>query len=139
MHIKAMNPQVRVTRPGPFAWFFRLVKKAPMEDIDSADAGDVGNKANKGPVDSEELADLKDSLAPISDQLELTRFWWIASAMGWSAIISVGRWRPKKLWLSFLSHVLMSKSSANVTLRQCRCVLLWFSFFFGTNVNGVSA
>ena len=57
-----MNPQVRVTRPGPFAWFFRLVKKAPMEDIDSADAGDVGNKANKGPVDSEELADLKDSL-----------------------------------------------------------------------------
>ena len=40
--------------------------------------GDVGNKANKSPVDSEELADLKDSLAPIYDQLELTRFWWIA-------------------------------------------------------------
>ena len=35
-----------------------------MEDFDSDDAGDVGNKAiNKGPVDSEEFADLKDSLA----------------------------------------------------------------------------
>jgi len=73
MYIKRqpMNPQERVTKPGPFAWLF---KKA----IDSAGAEGVGDKDNKGPVDSEELADLKDSLAPIYDQLELKRLWWIA-------------------------------------------------------------
>jgi len=55
---------VRITKAGPFSRFFGLFKKAPMEDFDSDDAGDVGNKAiNKGPVDSEEFADLKDSLA----------------------------------------------------------------------------
>jgi hypothetical protein len=57
IYIKPMNPQMRVTNPGPFAWFFGLFKKAPMKEFDSANAGDVGNKANKDPVDSEELGD----------------------------------------------------------------------------------
>ena len=75
MYIKRqpMNPQECVTRPGPFASLSGLFKKAPAGE--GSDAEDVGDK---GPVDSEELADLKDSLAPIYDQLELNRFWWIA-------------------------------------------------------------
>jgi hypothetical protein len=75
MHIKPMNPQERVTKPGLFAWFFAPFKKSAVEDSDSADDADNNHK---GPFDPEELADLKDSLAPIYDQLELNRFWWIA-------------------------------------------------------------
>jgi hypothetical protein len=49
----------------------------PLIQLPYLNAGDVGNKNNEGPVDSEELADLKDSLAPVYDQLELNLFWWI--------------------------------------------------------------
>ena len=58
--------------PGPFAWFFG----APFIYPRSVDAGDADNH-RKGPFVSEELADLKDSLAPINDQLKLNWFWWI--------------------------------------------------------------
>jgi hypothetical protein len=83
MYIKRqpMNPEERVTKPGPFAWLSALFKKTPAGEgsgSGSADAEHVGDKDDKGPADSEELADLKDSLAPVYDQLELKRIWWIA-------------------------------------------------------------
>ena len=77
MHIKTMNPQDRVTKPRSFTGFFTLFKKSPsLEVIKAANAGNADDY--KGPFDSEELADLKDSLAPIYDELVLDRFWWIA-------------------------------------------------------------
>jgi len=73
-YIQPMKAHERVTKPSAFAWFLGLFKKAPMmKDLESESDEDVDNK---GPVIAEELADLKDSLAPIYDQLKLNR-WWI--------------------------------------------------------------
>ena len=70
--LTTLTPEERHIKPGPFAWFFG----APFIYPRSVDAGDADNH-RKGPFVSEELADLKDSLAPISDQLKLNWFWWI--------------------------------------------------------------
>jgi len=67
MYIKSMKSEERVS--GPFARFFARFKKVPVKDSHSGD------------VDSEELADLKDSLAPIYDELKLNPFWWIVECI----------------------------------------------------------
>jgi len=74
-YIQHMKAHERVTKPSAFARFRGLFNKASgMKDLESDSHEDVDNK---GPVISEELADLQDSLAPIYDQLELNWFKWI--------------------------------------------------------------
>jgi hypothetical protein len=66
--MESMKLKDRVTKPWPFARFFARFKKVPVGNVDNKDIA-------KGPVDSEERADLKDSLAPIYDELKLNWLW----------------------------------------------------------------
>jgi hypothetical protein len=72
-YIKPMNPKECVSKPGWFEGFFGLFKGSSSNHPDSHMDDD-----NRLPFDCEELADLKDSLAPIYDQLELHWWWGIA-------------------------------------------------------------
>ena len=63
-YIQSMKPEERVA--GPVARFFARFKPEAEEHSKHSHSGDV-----------EELADLKDSLAPIYDELKLNWRWWV--------------------------------------------------------------